>query len=576
MIQPRALNFRARANPVRRSFARLAPGAMLAADDRTIAYVFSDQSVARDGHTIATDGWALDNFRANPVFLWSHRADEPPIGRVTQIGPRGKELCGLVRYAEAEEYPFADTIFRLTKGGFINATSVSWLPLAWNYSKDKSRPGGIDFLEQELLEISAVPVPALPTALATARAAGVDVAPLAAWAERELDLGRSPINFKELEMIRSLASSAPSRIHYARGRAIRTETRSSATVVDLAQRAPFRSFGEFLAAVARSAAEGQADRRLTRAPTGLNETDPTAGGFTVPDAFADDLLGSLYEEAVLAPLCDVRETDKPNNATLPAIDETSRANGSRQGGALAYWLAEGVAPNTTLPKFKALKFNAAKLVALCVATEELISDVPLLDSYMRRAFAAEASFQLDNAILLGSGAGVPLGIVGAPGTIQVAKEKGQAPATIVTENIAKMWSRFPAPCRKRGVWIVNEDVEQQLETLGGSSTPATIGMYFPAGAHGNEFALLKGRPIVVAEQCPALGTVGDIVLADLSQYIILDGGLRSVLSLDVDFLSFQGVFRFVLRVDGRPAWQTPITPYNGTVTRSPFVTLAAR
>ena len=60
----------------------------------------------------------------------------------------------------------------------------------------------------------------------------------------------------------------------------------------------------------------------------------------------------MYEEAVLAPLCDRRETDKPNNATLPAIDEASRADGSRWGGVLSYWDDEAVAPPTTLPRIQ--------------------------------------------------------------------------------------------------------------------------------------------------------------------------------------------------------------------------------
>jgi hypothetical protein len=74
-----------------------------------------------------------------------------------------------------------------------------------------------------------------------------------------------------------------------------------------------------------------------------------------------------------------------------------------------------------------------------------------------------------------------------------------------------MWSRLPAPCRKRAVWLVNEDVEAQLELIG-TASPSTIGLYVPQGVGGNEFALLKGRPVVVAEQCPALGTPGDICL----------------------------------------------------------------
>ena len=100
-------------------------------------------------------------------------------------------------------------------------------------------------------------------------------------------------------------------------------------------------------------------------------------------------------------------------------------------------------------------------------------------------------------------------------------------------------------------------------------------MYFPAGPVGNEFALVKGRPVIVCEQCPT-GTPRDIVLADLSQYVMIDSGLKADLSLDVFFDNDQAVFRFVYRCDGSPVWSQPITPYNGGATRSPFVMLAQR
>jgi HK97 family phage prohead protease len=172
-------------------------------DDRTIDYIFSDESVARDGHTIATSGWVLDNYLKNPVFLWAHDSTAPPIGRVVRIGAEGGQLTGTVRYAGADEYPFADTIFRLTKGGFLNAASVSWKPIDWRHATDKSRPGGIDFKRQELLEVSAVPVPALASALVTARGAGIDTKPLFDWAERALDLGGfAVLPREELERLR--------------------------------------------------------------------------------------------------------------------------------------------------------------------------------------------------------------------------------------------------------------------------------------------------------------------------------------------------------------------------------------
>jgi HK97 family phage major capsid protein len=145
-----------------------------------------------------------------------------------------------------------------------------------------------------------------------------------------------------------------------------------------------------------------------------------------------------------------------------------------------------------------------------------------------------------------------------------------------------MWSSLPAPCRKRATWVVNEDVDLQLSSLAtaigtaGAISPDVLKMYVAAGAAGNETPLLKEMSIVVAEQCPALGTSGDIVLADMSQYFLNDGGPQTAISMHVQWLNFQAVFRFTQRVDGKPAWAAPITPANGTATRSPFVALAAR
>ena len=173
---------------------------------RTIRYVLSDESVARDGHTIATDGWVLTNFNANPVFGWAHDMSAPPIGKVTSIYKAGKRLMGSVTYADAATYPFADTIFRLVKGGYLNAVSVSWDPIEYKFSTDRNRPGGIDFIRQELLEVSQVPVPALPTALATARAAGIDTRPLYDWAESILD-HRRQVPGVDLAKLREWAKS---------------------------------------------------------------------------------------------------------------------------------------------------------------------------------------------------------------------------------------------------------------------------------------------------------------------------------------------------------------------------------
>ena len=139
---------------------------------RIISYIFSDPSVARDGHTIKD--WTLDNFLSNPVFLWAHDDCQPPIGKVIDISQINGLLRGAVEYLDADISPFADTIYRMVKEGYLNATSVRWDPIRWKLSADKARPGGIDFELADLMEISQVPVPGNVAALATARSAGID------------------------------------------------------------------------------------------------------------------------------------------------------------------------------------------------------------------------------------------------------------------------------------------------------------------------------------------------------------------------------------------------------------------
>jgi hypothetical protein len=92
----------------------------------------------------------------------------------------GERLLATAQFATRDQYPFADTVFQLIRGGFLRATSVGFLPTKWKYRSD-----GVDFEEQELLEFSVVPVPANPEALlVNAKAAGIDTKPVLEWARR--------------------------------------------------------------------------------------------------------------------------------------------------------------------------------------------------------------------------------------------------------------------------------------------------------------------------------------------------------------------------------------------------------
>ena len=86
-----------------------------------------------------------------------------------------------------------------------------------------------------------------------------------------------------------------------------------------------------------------------------------------------------------------------------------------------------------------------------------------------------------------------------------------------------------------------------------------------------------GRPVIEIEQADTVGDQGDIMLLDLSQYLMIEkGGLEAAQSIHVRFLYGENTFRFILRADGQPIWNSPLTLFNSSTTVSPFVLLDAR
>lgn len=520
----------------------------IASERRVVSATFTDKSVDSYGDTVEPTGVDLTTYRSNPLVLFGHDATkaENVIGRAFNVRVQGNSVVGEIEFATAEVNPHAEVVWQLVNNRFLNAVSIGFEPL--EYVASKSRPGGIDFKRIRLREISIVPLPANANALIQARAAGIDVDRLRL---------RAPANDNKPE--RSIAERR------AAAASLAAEVRGWAT--------PFVTVGEFLRSVA--AAEHsvrEVDSRLIRAPAGANISDPTTGGFLVPTTFANDILRTAYDESIIAQLVTRPALGNAPIASVkyPGIDETSRASGSRYGGLVSYWAAESDQAPSSFPRFKSIELSAKKLFGVCTVSNELLQDAALLDLWINRAFGAEFGFKLDLAIFSGT-AGTPLGILNSPALITVPKEVGQAASTVVAENFDKMFGRLPITSRRRAVWLVHEDVDTKLPAaFSGLQT------YQPAGANGSVYATVHGRPVMAIEQASTLGTVGDVVLADLSHYLLLDGGITPALSVHFRFDSDQSVFRFVLRCDGAPEFTTPVTAYSGSTTRSPFVTLQSR
>lgn len=151
---------------------------------RTLDVTISTEAVDRERDTIAVDGWKLENYRRNPVVLWAHDYGGLPVGRSIHTEAKDGRLMASPKFAERDIYPFADTVLQMYLGGYLRAFSVGFDPSEYVMNEDRR---GIDFKVQELLEFSAVPVPANPEALLGAKGAGIDLAPLVEWASEVLD-----------------------------------------------------------------------------------------------------------------------------------------------------------------------------------------------------------------------------------------------------------------------------------------------------------------------------------------------------------------------------------------------------
>jgi hypothetical protein len=122
-----------------------------------------------------------------------------PVARATKLWREGNGLKARAEFTPEGLVKFNDIVFELYKGGFLNAVSVGFNPTKWAFTEDKDRRYGVDFMEQELLEFSAVPVPANAEALIEARSMGVDLGEVREWARGVLKRAALPATIREFE-----------------------------------------------------------------------------------------------------------------------------------------------------------------------------------------------------------------------------------------------------------------------------------------------------------------------------------------------------------------------------------------
>ncbi|MDY6917390.1 MAG: phage major capsid protein [Chloroflexota bacterium] len=331
----------------------------------------------------------------------------------------------------------------------------------------------------------------------------------------------------------------------------------------------FASFEEFL----KVFDSGRSDPRL-ETKTMLEGTG-ASGGYMVPVQYGAFIFDRSLEQEIVRPRAQVWPMET-NVRKVPAWDSNDHS-GNLFGGFSGEWLAEGGTGTRQTPKLRQLELKAKKLAIYTQASREMVEDGVSFEDQLGRALIAATGWYMDYAFLRGSGAGEPLGVLNDPALVTVAKESEQTDETIVYLNCVKMFARLHPACVQNSVWLASSGTIPQLMTMSIETIADTAASFVPAIQRADGGLTLLTRPIIFTEKLPDLGNAGDLLLVDLSQYVI---GLRKEIVLDKSnspgWTEDLQDYRAVVRCDGQGSWNKAVTPANSGDSLSWCVALGAR
>lgn len=350
-------------------------------------------------------------------------------------------------------------------------------------------------------------------------------------------------------------------------------------VVEIKKTKPiYKNLVEQLIDIKNAATTGIVSPKLKKIQNALggNEGVGADGGFAIQSDFAGMILESaVKDDGILARIDEYQISSNADRVNWVDIDESDIST-NVFGGIQVYWASEAHTVAKSAPKLKANELKLEKLMGFAYATMELDADSTFIDTLYTKGFTLAVRRVLTNGIVAGDGIGKPTGILAGGGLLVVPKKAAQANDTVVWENITKIYHTAIDPRNGGYAWIVHPDVHEQLDAMSVVVGTGGIPVYQPASMTGS-VDTLRGIPVLTSDHCSALGDVGDIILADLSDYFLpFKGAIQKDTSIHVQFLTAETAFRFIFRVNGRPKTTSQLTIKNSSQKRGKYVTLAAR
>lgn len=298
----------------------------------------------------------------------------------------------------------------------------------------------------------------------------------------------------------------------------------------------------------------------------LSTSGPT-GGFLIPTIFSDKILLVEPQDAIFRPRATVIPAGELPDAPIdfPTLDQTTGlAAGNMYGGVTMSWIAEGAPVPKVEAAFRSVELKPWDVAGHIVVSNKLLRNATALGAFLeqvlRRAIIAEEDYQF----LRGNGVGKPRGIIGHGSAITVNRNTA---TDIKRVDVFSMYAKalFGGP----QVWIGSQGTLPKLMEM----TDAANQLIWQPNAREGAPGTLLGMPFLINHRSPVLGAQGDLVLADLSYYLVKDGvGIVISASEHFHFTNQKTVILAFRAVDGQPWLSTPLKQEN-TEQVSPFVVL---
>lgn len=341
----------------------------------------------------------------------------------------------------------------------------------------------------------------------------------------------------------------------------------------------FTEWGEYLEAIWLSKAHNIPDERLTWFKDDVKEGKALAGnvgargGFLIPTQFIPQLQAVMAEDSLVRKFATIiRMTGR--QIAIPVLDQTQALGAGIPnwfGGMRFYWADEGELKTETDATFKRVNLVAKKLIGHTNASDELLDDSAIsLGDFLSGplGFAGGIAWMEDYAFLRGVGGGQPRGVVAAPVTLAPARA---AAGAVSYADCVTMLSQLLPSARAR--WCISQSVmASMIQMTGPAGNPSYV---WQPNAREGVPGYLFGLPVHWTEKLPALGTRGDILLADFRYYLIGDRQATTIESSNAPrWIYDETTWRAVHRCDGQPWLSAPLTYQDQTTQVSPFVVLS--